>query len=295
MKIAGMTLKGVPTFSKRALIINAMLGTTILAGFASFIHTTFARPYAEVCTARYHRQLSLKLDRDGEALTPADVQAFSNGQDEGVLENLSIAAFNTGPSKYAMGIKIAEKSMEQRTGRGPAGGVSFPWMPSSIEQPQAACLSYNVFLPADFDFGTGGTLPGFFGATVNGQFGDTPGFSTQLGWGEGGAPKVYLQIKADPAARAAAFPAYDRTIPRGRWVRVDQELVLNSANQPDGVARLWFDGKLEAEVKAAEIRPGAEVAIAGVTGDVYYGGSGTMGIAPKEATVWLSPFELRWN
>jgi hypothetical protein len=248
-----------------------------------------------VCSTRYHRQLALRLDRDGQPLTPADVQAFSNGQDEGVLENLSIAAFNSGPVQYAMGIKIAENSVEQRTGRGAPGGVSFPWMPSSLEQPQAACLSYNVFVPPEFDFGAGGTLPGFFGVTVNGQFGDAPGFLTQLSWAAGGAPKFYVQVKAPDAARQASFGTYERAIPKGRWVRVDQELVLNAPHHADGVARLWLDGRLESEVKAAEIRPTADVAIAGVAGDVYFGGSGTAGIAPKEATIWLSPFELRWN
>ena len=38
-----------------------------------------------------------------------------------------------------------------------------------------------------------------------------------------------------------------------------------------------------------------DVSIAGVSGNVYFGGSTTTGKAPKEATIWLSPFEVRWN
>ena len=58
---------------------------------------------------------------------------------------------------------------------------------------------------------------------------------------------------------------------------------------------MWFDGLLETEVKAADLRPDDKVAIAGVAGDVYFGGSGTNGHARADGTIWLSPFELRFN
>jgi hypothetical protein len=289
-----MKLKGLPKFSKRAIMINSIAGVVMLAGFVSLIHSTFARPHFEVCTSRYHRQLAMTLDREGQPLTPTDIQAVSNGLDEGVLENLSIAAFKDGPAKFAMGVKIAAGTVEQRSGRGAPGGVSFPWAPSTINQPQAACLSYNIFLPADFEFGTGGTLPGFFGTTTNGQYGDKPNFQTQLIWQTAGAPQFQLKSLSDSDNRTAAFKTWDSALPRGKWVRVDQEIVLNTPKQADGVARLWLDGKLESEVKSVEIRDGVDMSISGVAGDVYFGGSSS-GQAPKDSVVWLSPFEIRWN
>jgi hypothetical protein len=120
-----MKLKGIPKFSKRAIGINAAAGAVMLAGFVSLIHSTFARPHFEVCTSRYHRQLVMTLEREGKLLTPTDIQAVSNGLDEGVIENLSIAAFNGGPAKVAMGVKLAAGTVEQRSGRGIAGGISF--------------------------------------------------------------------------------------------------------------------------------------------------------------------------
>ena len=285
----------IPQMSQRAIAINLGAGLVMVAGFISFVHTTFARPHFEVCSTRYHRQLTMNLDRDGIPLTPADVQAVSNGQDEGLLDNLSIAQFNEGPVKYAMGVKIAQGTVEQRSNRGVPGGISLPWMPSSLEQPTAACLSYSVFLPADFGFETGGTLPGLFGATPNGQYGDTPRFAANLSWQAGGAPRLYLEIKSEKDERSATFKTYDATIPLGRWVRVDQELILNTPDQSDGVARLWLDGRLETEIKPIEIRPASNVTIAGVAGNIYFGGSATQGTAPKDATIWLSPFEVRWK
>jgi hypothetical protein len=290
-----MKLTGLHKFSSRAIAINAGAGLAIAAGFFSLAHSTFARPHFELCTSRYHRQIAMSLDKDGKPLTPADVQAVSNGLDEGVLDNLSIAAFNSGPAKYAMGIKLAENSVEQRSGRGEPGGISLPWAPSTIEQPQAACLSYNMFLPADFDFGTGGTLPGLFGTKINGQYGDTPSFQAQLIWHAGGAPKFHLRTQSETDNRAVAFKAYESVLPRGRWVRVDQEVILNTPKQADGVARLWLDGKLEIEVKAVDMRDDPNMVISGAVGDVFFGGSGTHGKASKEAVVWLSPFELRWK
>jgi hypothetical protein len=289
-----MKPKGLPKFSKRAIMINSVAGVVMLSGFVSLIHSTFARPYFEVCTARYHRQLAMTLDREGKPLTPTDIQAVSNGMDEGVIENLSIAAFNTGPAKFAMGVKLAAGTVEQRSGRGIAGGISFPWAPSTIEQPQAACLSYNIFLPADFEFSTGGTLPGFFGTTINGQFGDKPTFQTQLLWQRAGVPQFQLKSLSDSDNRTTAFKTWETAFPRGRWVRVDQELILNTPKQSDGVARLWFDGKLESEIKAVEVRDGPELAISGVASDIYFGGTNT-GEAPKDAVVWVTPFEIRWN
>jgi hypothetical protein len=289
-----MKLKGLPKFSKRAIRINAIAGTVMLAGFVSLMHSTFARPHFEVCTSRYHRQLAMTLDREGKPLTPTDIQAVSNGLDEGITDNLSIAAFNSGPAKFAMGVKLAAGTVEQRSGRGIAGGISFPWAPSTIDQPQAACLSYNIFLPDDFEFSTGGTLPGFFGATANGQYGDKPSFQTQLLWQRAGVPQFQLRSLSESDNRAVAFKTWETAFPRGRWVRVDQELILNTPKQADGIARLWFDGRLEAEVKAVEVRDGAELAIAGVAGNVYFGGT-NLGEAPKDAVVWVTPFEIRWN
>ena len=281
--------------SGKILAINIGAGSVMLAAFISFVHSSFARQHVEVCSTRYPRQLTMQLDRDGVPLTAPELQGVSNGQDEGLLENLSVAQFQQGPSKFAMGVKIAKGTVEQRSTRGVPGGVSMPWMPSVIEQPAAACLSYNVFLPADFKFGQGGTLPGFFGTTTNGSFSDVPFFGSSLAWQSDGVPKFHLITRAPDDNRNADFKTYAVALPVGRWVRVDQELVLNQPDHNDGIARLWLDGKIEAEVKNVDLRPSLNVAISGVAGDVYYGGSSTNGVAPDEATIWLTPFELRWK
>lgn len=281
--------------SNKAIAFNIGAVTIMVAACISFVRSTFARPYVEVCTSRYHKKTSMRLDRDGAPLQPSDVQSVANGHDEGLLENLQIAQFREGPTKYAMGIKLAKGTAEQRSQRALPGGISLPWAPSTIEQPTAACLSYDIFLPADFDFNLGGTLPGIYGTTVNGQFTDTPGFSSALSWSSGGAPKLFVDTKTAENPQAVAYDSYEASLPRGRWVHVDQEVVLNSPNQTDGIARLWLDGRIESDNKTVAMRTTADVAIAGVAGEVYFGGSGTGGTATTDATVWLSPFEIRWK
>lgn len=283
------------TLSKKALALN--IGAVAMIGFAfiSLVRSTFARAYVEPCPSRYHSQVNMRLDHDGVPLTASELQAVANGLDEGLLEHLTIAQFNDGPAKFAMGVKINKGSTQQRSAHGEPGGISLPWTPNSLEQLTAACLSYDVFLPTTFDFNTGGTLPGLFGTTANGRFGDMPHFGTNLSWAGGGEPRHYLETKAAENENAAAFKTYEQTLARGRWVHVDQEIILNTPEQSDGVARLWLDGRIESEVKKVYMRADAKMSIAGVAGEVYFGGSGSTGVATNDETIWLSPFQLRWN
>lgn len=281
--------------STKFLAVNIGAGTVMVAAFISFMQSTFTRPNVPVCSSRYNHQVSLELGRDGVAATVADIQSTMNGRDEGIADNLTIAQFTQGPARFAMGVKIAPGTGEQRSNRAPAGGISMPWTPTMLEQPHAACLSYDVFLPADFAFDGGGTLPGLFGGPAESSASDASRFSANLSWHGDGSPKLYLEVKSGEYQRAGAFASYLGTLPRGRWVHVDQELVLNSPGNSDGLARMWLDGKIETEVKGAWLRENNEGVIAGVSGEVYSGGSGTQGTAKAEATIWISPFVLRWN
>lgn len=281
--------------SQRALIFNLGAAVVMTAGFVSFMRTTFARPYIEPCASRYHRQLAMRLDQDGHPLSNIDLQAVANGQDEGLQDHLTIAQFNEGPTKFAMAVTLAKGSGPQRSVEGVEGGISLPWSPTSLEQTTAACLSYDMFLPATFDFSDGGTLPGLFGTTSTGRFGDLPSFGTNLTWQAGGEPYYYVATKDAAESRAASFKTYEPTLSRGRWIHVDQELVLNKPGQSDGYARLWLDGRIESEVKTAQLRTDDTVTIAGVAGEIYFGGNGRKATAAKDETIWLSPFVIRWN
>lgn len=282
-------------FSNRFIAINAGAAAIILTGAGALVQHVFARPHIEVCSTRYNRQVTMPLARDGQPLEAADVQALANGQDEGVLDNLKITHFPGAAVPFSLGVTIAGGTVEQRTQRGTPGGISLPWIPSVLEQPAAACLSYKIYLPADMDFAEGGTLPGLFAAPLSGQATDQTHVVANLAWTTGGAPKLFVDSKGPGHANAVAFNTYDKQLPRGRWVQVDQELVLNTPGRPDGLVRMWLDGALATEVKSADLREDTTIGINGVMGDVYFGGSGSTGQAKASATILVSPFEVRWR
>ena len=84
------------------------------------------------------------------------------------------------------------------------------------------------------------------------------------------------------------------TIPRGRWVQIDQEVVLNASDQENGILRVWIDGALAIDKADFAYRVKPDIALAGVAADVYYSGDDVTGRSPADAKVWLTPFEIRW-
>jgi hypothetical protein len=83
---------------------------------------------------------------------------------------------------------------------------------------------------------------------------------------------------------------------RGRWVRLEQEVVVNTPNEDDGVLRVWIDGVLNVQRTDMNYRAQSGVTIAGVSVDVFRGTgpNDSQAAAAKPAKVWLAPFEVRW-
>jgi hypothetical protein len=55
-----------------------------------------------------------------------------------------------------------------------------------------------------------------------------------------------------------------------RWLRVQQEIVLNTPGAADGIVRLWTDGDLKAEDTGIELRKNKGDGIIGVPADIGY-------------------------
>ena len=80
---------------------------------------------------------------------------------------------------------------------------------------------------------------------------------------------------------------------KGRWVKVDQEIVLNTPKATDGVLRVWLDGELAIERKEMNYRAMGNITLSGVAAAVHF--TGPFAAADKAAKIWLSPFEVRWQ
>ena len=123
------------------------------------------------------------LERDGGLVTATDIQARTGGRDAGLLENLDVARLKRGPVPIAMSVELPKGSAAPTSSAVPKGGISFPWQPRSLKDKAAVCLSYQILLPADFDFNLGGALPGVLGQAD--QSNDR--FLVRLGWRQGGS------------------------------------------------------------------------------------------------------------
>lgn len=288
--------------SNKALAINAGVILTIGFGLLVGVRDFFVGKVEPICTTRYSKVAILPLERGGQLLRPDDVQASANGQDYGVMTNMTIRRLKDAPAATAMGVKI-EAGTAHATGTvHPQGGVSLPWRPRGVPADlSAACLTYHVFLPADFDFEAGGTLPGLFGVVeANGKVTDRT--DVRFVWGPQGTIHQFMYADSPESTGVFTTPTnvHGSPMPVGRWVRIDQEVVLNSPGVGNGKTRLWIDETMRAEIRNADLRDSPQIAIQGVTADVHFGQPTVndklgFGRAKKTEEIWVTPFELRFN
>ena len=77
----------------------------------------------------------------------------------------------------------------------------------------------------------------------------------------------------------------------GRWMHVQQEVVLNTPGAADGIVRLWADGELMAEDTGVELRKNKGDGIIGVLADIGY----VRQPPAAPGSLQLSPFEISWR
>lgn len=289
-----------PISARTGVLFNiaALLAATAAVGAVvrSWVYTPAVAP----CEERYRNVLHFKLDRDGQPISPVDLQARSAGRESGVLENLTIARVTGAPKPIVMRIALDAAGSRAAAPSNPAG-ASFPWQPDSLRGHTAACLAYSVLLTAQTEKQSG-ILPGLAGATETDElpFEVHPAWlhNGQLGLAHRAEIKPQPPLAASRDGDAAVRPrlrieSSDHSFAKGRWVRVNQEVVLNAPQKADGVARLWIDGKLVAERVDLRLRADAAVSITGVAASAQL----VSGAAPHStgaSTASLTPFELFW-
>lgn len=283
--------------SRKMIAFNAAAVLMIAGAFLTTVRNVFSPPQTAPCSTRYHATTSLDLDNKGQMLTTADLQSTLYGADRGVARNLTIERVKGGPVAFAMAVKLDQGTGPAVEGARNSGGVSFPWKPRSVQTQSAACLTYSMRLPADFDFGDSGTLPGLMGTSEMDRDIESwnDGFATPAIWGTNGITAIYASYITDGQKMAATLASRRSGIPRDRWVRVEQEVQLNTPGQDDGIIRLWVDGDLKVEGKGLAFRKTDAVKIAGVVSAVHHGSAEVGSVAPKDQALQLGPLELRWK
>jgi hypothetical protein len=257
------------------------------AAVAGALKSLLFAPAIEPCNTRYPSSAILALERGGVVLTPSDLQSGLGGKDEGVAENVAIERLKEGPAAAAMRVTLAP-TREPAGGEPLVGGMRFPWEPRAIAKQASACLAYHVRLPAEFEFRGGGVLPGLVGGDGGGD-----GFTARLAFDGKGRLAVKDRITQGGETRTRVA-GEDIELPRGRWFRLEQEVVLNTPQRDDGLLNVFIDGRLALAQKSQVFRATGAVTITGVAADVGYARGEVAVAAPERGTVWLTPLEIRW-
>ncbi len=277
----------------KIILFNVAAGLVSVAAIVAVVRSFLITPGLAPCSERYASGTVFALEREGVVQTAADLQARLGGRDVGLVENAVVSKVKDGPVPVALSVNLPKGSASPLSSSPAGGGVSFSWEPNSIQSKTSACLAYSVLLPAGFEFGRGGVLPGIRGADADKQAQD--GFISQLVWRAGGRVGVTNRVTSNSQLRVFPYSQEDAVFPRGRWTKVEQEVVLNAPKETRGVVRVWIDGRLVLDVNALTLRSKPEVAISGVAVDAFYNGDAAGGGAPANTKLSLSPLEIRWQ
>lgn len=267
--------------STKVILFNA--GIVLAAGGAAImaLRSMLITPAIEPCSERYHNMAVFALERNGAMITAAELQAMSGGRDAGVIENVSFVR-KGGP--VAMQVNLPKDAARTK------GGMSFPWEPNSLAGKTRACLTYQVQFAAGFDFQRGGRLPGL-GSGVGGGAGNED-FAAPVVWRSNGTGSSMVRLAREGSSPVLLPEIQDTPFAKGRWIKIEQEIVLNTPKAADGIVRVWADGVLVAERKDVVFRSKAETALTTIRADVAYADSSAA--AAKDASIWLSALEVRW-
>ena len=267
---------------------GALLALVIGGYFASSL--VYSEPTPS-CGEQFATAASLPFETaSGDLLSPIELQARAGRREYGLLDNARVIRTADAPASAVLEVSL---------GAAPAGernGIGMRWSPPGLSEARVACLSYDLWLPEDFEFASGGILPGLFGGADTDDLlrPDAAGFAARLGWRPGGPFEAVLQVPLD-AGGTAITERSKQALPRGRWIEVAQELRLNTPGQADGTFRVWLDGELLLERRALAWRKERTTAIGGVLGLVGRGTHDRPGGARSAAAVRLTPFALRWE
>jgi hypothetical protein len=266
------------------LYVNIIGGLCALGIGAYAVRSQFEERGPPRCSSSYPPSMQISLETPtGRPLSAIELQSRAGARERGVYENAKVVSEVGAPTGNVL---------EVRFGGGAGGGIRSEWTASGLASAHAACLAYSVWLPEGFAFAGPGLLPGLYGGRkpeVEGGDGERDGFATRIVWHETGAGELIAQWPG-PRDRRGVNAGAGFTFSPGQWLRIEQEVVLNSPGNADGALRLWVDGRIVAE--RGDVTFGAEqpLSIAGVAGDIgYLSGGGNDGV------VRLSPFEVSWK
>lgn len=283
------------------LMVNAVGAIAALIVVAWVISSAFTTEEATVCEGRYPVSTRLSLmSESGEPATLSELQARFGASEWGLLNNAQVVKVGNGSNHPALAVTLGKGTGSGYNVEQSRGGIGLIWRPTELreDQPKAACLSYRLYLPKDLQFSSSGTLPGLMiGSNFDPRDSSTVGSGAvaRVGWNREGLIFVSLQYATSEGWKNPLAFAAKKPWPLGRWITVEQEVILNDIGKKNGIIRLWADGVLIGETQKAGLRADAGLAMSGVAADVNYGNVKSLAEAPVETEIRLSSFVVRWQ
>jgi hypothetical protein len=171
------------------------------------------------------------------------------------------------------------------------GGVQM-FVDDTLRSPYELYLRYYLRFPANFQFGQGGRLPGFFGTIVKDRARtdtDRFGFATRFAWRKGDEGIVYANTaRPDHPVNVIGKGAW--RWPTGRWICVEQGVKLNFETFADGVLLIWLDGQLVHKEQHFNPRISDKLRIGGILVTATFGDGGITYAPVVSQTIDLAAF-----
>lgn len=268
-------------------LINVAGALVVLFVVGYVAYSALHTEVEQSCGARYPAATRFSLQTgEGKPLSAIQLQARAGLRDIGVIDNASVVQVADGPSPDALEVKLRKLPAGADVSDKARNGIEFRWAPPGLAKATSACLSYSVWLPDKFEFGGGGFLPGVFGGSKPDAAKKADGFSVAPQWGPDGKP-LMVAIGGGGIRRTSGT---NEALATNRWVKLEQEIVLNDPGVENGRARLWIDGKLASEDSRVPLRNDSDTLITGILAAIGYHQ------APAQpGMLRLSPFEIAWR
>ena len=175
----------------------------------------------------------------------------------------------------------------------PRGGAGFYATAGFEPGMTAACLRYQVYFPADFDFVKGGKLPGLYGGDAPSgckDEADLKGFSVRYMWRKKGAGTVYLYApgKGERCGELVGLGRW-HFFPGG-WHTLEQEVILNAPGKADGVLRMWLNGWPVLDRREVTYRTADDIFIDGIMFSTFFGGDDASWASTKHQSLFFADF-----
>lgn len=280
----------------RPIAVTILSALTVVSAKAEDIQAVDA----VACSQRYKAQLEYGVP-EGQAGQNAEAVITGWGIEprHWGLERVTVVN-NKITQAPALAFFYPKGSINPSNESAPKGGAGFYINGRIPKNLTAACLQYSVYFPEGFEFGKGGKLPGLYGGrNEKGESasgcragGGDFGFSTRYMWREEGAGSLYAYLpgKSETCGKYIGKGSWHFT--PGKWVQLEQEVVLNTPGKEDGIVRVWVDGRQVISLTDAVIREREDVAIDGVFFVSFFGGKEPEWASPRDQSAQFSGVKL---